>query len=606
MKLTGKLFIAVLIGNFANPAFLRADQESNGPKYLKKEEVFVNEYDQKLEKLFDTYWDWRMKDNPMDATWVGYPGLNHLWPNLTIESINQSTAQAKQLLHELLMIDVNALSKPENKISYEVLTRILNEKIELANFEAHLIPIEQMHGIHLSIPMILELAPKSSVEDYKNLIFRLESLDTLIDQVIELLKIGLSKEITPPKITLKNISDQISNQIPSEAINSPLLMAFKQMPESFSKEERENLLKQAEKAYFEIVVPSYSKLKTYLVEKYIPNCRESTAFTTLPNGQEWYESLVRSFTTTSLCPKEIHEIGLKEVQRIHSRIDDLLASLNFNGHFLDFLKYLESNSKFYFENKESILLEYRKVAKHIESKLGSLFSDLPVNNFEIVPVPEYCEKSQIAAYYCPGSLIDKRPGYFYVNTSFPETRPKWEVEPLALHEAVPGHHLQISLAQELTGLPPFRKNGDYTAYIEGWGLYAEGLGYDLDCYKDPYSQFGRLSYEMLRAIRLVVDTGMHALGWSRERAIQFFHENVDMTAHEIETEVDRYLVIPGQALAYKIGELKILELKGKAKSQLGSKFDIKEFHKEWLRHGALPLNIAEQIIDKWIEEKLKL
>ena len=285
-------------------------------------------------------------------------------------------------------------------------------------------------------------------------------------------------------------------------------------------------------------------------------------------------------------------------------MQDIMASTNFKGSYKEFLHFLKTDKQFFYKDRASLLAGYQDLTKYIESQLPVLFLKLPKLPFEVIPVPGYAEESQTGAYYCYGSILDNRPGYFFINTSFPETRPMWEMEPLALHEAVPGHHLQISIALELEGMPEFRKFTGYTAYIEGWGLYAESLGTELGLYRDPYSRFGKLTYEIFRAIRLVVDTGMHSMGWTREDAIDFFKQYVGMSDHEIETEVDRYLVLPGQALAYKIGELKIKELRRLAAEQLGDAFDIRAFHHEWLRHGALPLETAEFVIHKWIERQL--
>jgi uncharacterized protein (DUF885 family) len=305
-----------------------------------------------------------------------------------------------------------------------------------------------------------------------------------------------------------------------------------------------------------------------------------------------------------LTPQEIHHIGLKEVERIRQEMLDLIQSTGFQGSFKEFLDFIKTDPQFFYSNSEELLNGYQILTRHIETQLTTLFSQLPSLPCEVIPVPSYSEESQIAAYYCPGSTSQQRPGYFFINTSYPQLRPKWEMEPLALHEALPGHHLQISLAQEIQDIPEFRKHASFTAYIEGWGLYSESLGHELGLYQNPYSIFGKLTYEMLRAIRLVVDTGMHAMGWSREQAIQFFKQYVGMSDHEIATEVDRYLVLPAQALAYKIGELKIKEMRRLATQELGDRFDIRAFHFAWLQHGTLPLDIAEQQIDKWIQESV--
>jgi uncharacterized protein (DUF885 family) len=351
------------------------------------------------------------------------------------------------------------------------------------------------------------------------------------------------------------------------------------------------------------VKPAYQKLYDYLVRTYVPRSRESIGMSELPNGQAWYAYNVRVQTTTNRTPREIHEIGLREVKRIRGEMDSLIAATGFKGSFADFVKFLRTDPQFYFTDSASLVRAYRDIAKRIDPELVKMFGRLPRLPYGVTTIPSYMAKSQTTAYYQPGSLEAGRPGYYFVNTYALDTRPKWEMEALTSHEAVPGHHLQLALQQELTGIPEFRRFGGYTAFVEGWGLYAESLGPELGLYKDPYSKFGQLTYEMWRAIRLVIDTGIHSEGWSRQQAIDYFMANSAKTEHDIVVEVDRYIVNPGQALAYKSGELEIKALRAYAQHELGPRFDIREFHDQILGQGALPLDILDARIRAWVAEK---
>jgi uncharacterized protein (DUF885 family) len=349
------------------------------------------------------------------------------------------------------------------------------------------------------------------------------------------------------------------------------------------------------------VAPAYERLLEFTENEYLPGARESIAARDLPDGEAWYAHNVAVRTTTDLTPKQIHDIGLAEVARIRSEMEAIIASTGFEGSFEEFLAFLRTDPRFYHTKAEDLMSEYRDIAKRADPELTKLFGVLPRTPYGVIEVPDYAAPSQTTAYYQRGSLKAGRPGYFFANTYVLDTRPRWEMEALTLHEAVPGHHLQIAIQQELEGLPWFRQNPSYTAFVEGWGLYSESLGEEMGFYRDPYSKFGQLTYEMWRAIRLVVDTGMHQLGWSRQQAIDFFKENAGKSEHDIVVEVDRYIVWPGQALAYKIGELKIKELRAFATDALGEKFDIRGFHDELLGNGAVPLSVLEANIRAWVE-----
>lgn len=561
------------------------------------------EREEHLHHLFDLYWDWQMTENPEDASFLGYSGQHDRWSDLSENAFDRRQNFLAQLLNMLNSIGAANLSE-KDAISYDILKRNLEQECASLKFGDQYLLVNQMHGMHLHVPLIIEFMPHQTLEDYENILSRLRLIPKLFQQIIQLLNKGIELGITPPQVAVLCLPEQILNQITDNPIDSSLLQAFQQFPSSIDSETQARLRQEAQATYRETILPTFVQFYTYLTESYLPNCRKTIGFTDLPNGKEWYAHHVKCSTTTQLTPEEIHRMGLKEVDRIHHEMMEIIDSVGFNGSFEKFLEYMQTDPQFFYSNRDDLLKGYQTLTRDIETKLPVLFAQLPSLPFEVVPIPSYSEESQIAAYYCSGSFAHNRPGHFFINTSYPEQRPKWEMEPLALHEAVPGHHLQITLAQELKGIPEFRKNAHFTAYIEGWGLYSESLGTELGFYRDPYSIFGRLSYEMLRAIRLVVDTGMHAMGWSREQAIQFFKQYVGMSDHEITTEIDRYLVIPGQALAYKIGELKIKEMRQLAAKKLGKDFDVRLFHTTWLQHGTLPLDIAEQTIHQWIQQSL--
>jgi uncharacterized protein (DUF885 family) len=414
---------------------------------------------------------------------------------------------------------------------------------------------------------------------------------------------GMEAGITPPKITLRDVPQQIRNQLVDDPAQSPLLGAFQQMPASVDSLQQESLRKRAHSAFSEKIAPAYERLLAFVEEEYIPAARESIALRDVTDGEAWYAYNVRQRTTTDLAPEAIHQIGLREVARIRSEMEKVIGSSGFEGSFEDFLHFLRTDPQFYHTTKEGLLQEYRDIAKRADPELMKVFGHLPSTPYGVIPIPSYAEKSQTTAYYMEGSVEAGRPGYFYANTYALDTRPRWEMEALTLHEAVPGHHLQLSIQNELENVPWFRKIGSYTGFVEGWGLYSESLGEEMGFYRDPYSKFGQLTYEMWRAVRLVVDTGMHHLGWTRQQAIDYFKENAPKQEHDIIVEIDRYIVWPGQALAYKLGELKFRELRAFAANELGAEFDLREFHDEALGQGAVPLHMLDTNIRSWVAEK---
>jgi uncharacterized protein (DUF885 family) len=414
---------------------------------------------------------------------------------------------------------------------------------------------------------------------------------------------GLKTGVTPPRLILRDVPQQIINQIVDDPMQAPVLVVFKRLPVSMDAELKIKYFAEASSIYQSKLVPAYRAFHQFVVDTYLPKCRESIACTDLPDGENWYKYLVKNFTTTRLTPDEIHDIGHREVKRIRESMEAVIKASGFDGDFDAFTAFLRTDPQFYFDRAEDLVKEYRDLSKRADPELAKLFGRLPMLPYGVTPIPDYAAMSQTTAYYQPGSPEAGRPGYYYVNTYDLKSRPKWEMEPLTLHEAVPGHHLQISIAQELTDLPEFRKKGWITAYGEGWALYSERLGEEMGFYSSPYSKFGQLSYQMWRATRLAVDTGMHFKGWSRDQAIEFMMTNTGKSKHDITVEVDRYIAWPGQALAYKIGELKIEQLRALAEKTLGPRFDIRTFHDELLCHGSMPLDVLETHIKQWLTNK---
>ena len=562
------------------------------------------EEDQRLWQLFDANWKYQMEASPESATWRGYPGQNHRWSDLSLQALNDGKEIDGLTLKTILSVKRSKLSE-ENQLNYDLFRRNAEMAVEKQQFPGDYLVINQMEGLPRDVPSMIEMMPRSNIEDYEAILLRLSGIPKLIDQTIVLLQEGMARGIVPPKIPLRTLSDQVAGQIQEVAFDSPMLSSFRSFPSSISKKKQDILKKSAKNVFIDKVKPAMERLHLFIRDEYVPKCRESVGRSALPNGIKWYDYMIRHYTTLSLSPEEIHDIGLSEVKRIRSEMEAIKNQVGFNGDLSQFFKFLRTESRFYYNSPDELLAGYRDICKRADPELIKLFRKLPRQPYGIVPIPSYIEKSVTTAYYQPGSNEAGRAGFFFANTYDLKSRPKWEMEALALHEAVPGHHLQLAIADEIDGLPEFRKYGRYTGYVEGWGLYSESLGEEMGFYVDPYSKFGQLTYEIWRAIRLVVDTGLHAKGWSRKQAIDFFKANAGKAEHDIVVEIDRYIVWPGQALAYKLGELKIKQLRARASSKLKDDFDIRLFHDEILWNGALPLSILENRIDNWISDQKK-
>jgi uncharacterized protein (DUF885 family) len=565
-----------------------------------------------LRSFLDADWRRWMEECPEHATHVGYPGQNDRWVDDSPAGIARRKKHLADSLAALKAIPRNELPASE-QLNYDLYLELLETAREGLQYgddpypfrnvvpRSLWMPLTQMGGVQQDAADTLAMQPHQTVADYETILNRLKALPAWIDQQIALLQDGVKRGYTPPKITLRDVPKQIADLTPADALASPLLQPFTEFPANFPEGDRTRLIEKAKSIYAASITPAFHKLHDYVATTYLPACRENIAATALPDGTAAYDFHVRWHTTTNLTPKQIHEIGLAEVKRIRAEMDKVIASTKFQGSFHEFTEFLRTDARFYYDKPDDLVNGYRIITKRIDPGLAHLFGKLPRLPYGVCPVPDFKAPSQTTAYYQPGSPQAGRAGCYFVNTYNLHARPKYEMEALSLHEAVPGHHLQMSLAQEMENTPEFRKHVGYSAFLEGWALYSEGLGEDVGLYTDPYSKFGQLSYEMWRAVRLVVDTGMHSMRWTREQAIQFFKDNTGKTDQDITVEVDRYIVWPGQALAYKLGQLKIRELRSDAERRLGAKFNIRALHDAVLEQGAVPLSLLEPHIKHWLE-----
>ena len=551
----------------------------------------------KFELFLSDDWEKYLSNNPLFATYTGDKRQNNKINPNTVDHFFQELESDKTSLAGLYEIDFNKLND-ENKLNYKLKEFSLNESINSKKFPTYYLRLNQRGGIQSFYETGNRLVYSSS-QDYFDWLERLEEFTNHINISLKINKEGLSKGITQPKMITKGVIEQIDAIIDSDIDTNPYMKVFLEADESIlTKSEKKDLIDSAKNLIENKINPAYVKLNKFLKNDYIVNSRNSIGIKDVPGGSEYYEDLAKHFTTTNLTPDEIHEIGLTEIKRIRSEMEAIIDQVNWDGDFNSFLNYLRTSPRFYYNNGEDLLDAYLIMSKTIDPLLPKLFTVFPRAPYGVIPIPAESAPFTTTAYY--NSPSPGRPGYFYANLYKPESRPKYEIPVLTVHEAVPGHHFQISIAQELENVPMFRKYQGITAFVEGWGLYSEELGEFIGLYDDPYDKFGQLTYDMWRAIRLVVDTGMHYKDWSRDDAVNLFIENSAKSILDINNEVDRYIAWPGQALAYKIGQLKILELRNKAEKILGDKYDIKEFHDEVLKRGSLPLDLLEYYIDEWI------
>jgi uncharacterized protein (DUF885 family) len=556
----------------------------------------------RLARFFDLYWATRMRELPDLATFVGYPGLNDRWPDLSAEGMALHRRIAREERTALASIERSRLGAAE-QVNYDLARRSLEMELEGERFHGESLLIGPMNGIDLELLEILGAMPVRTAGDYEVMLERLRRFPRLVDQVLGRLGKGLAAGITPPRVTLRDVPERVRGLLADDPWKSPVLGAFQKLPETIPAADRERLCSEAVQVFTEQVAPSLRRLHEYLATTYVPRARESIAMSDLPDGRAWYAFELRVNTTTDFSPERIHQLGLAEVRRIRGEMDKLIATTGVVGSFADFCRFLRTDPRFFYDRPEDLVTGYRDITKRIDPELMRLFGRLPRLPYGVKAMEGPGTKSAPSAYYNSGSFAAGLPGWFLVNTYDLKGRPKWDMEALALHESVPGHHLQYALAQELEGLPDWRKWDVYPAFSEGWALYAESLGRELGLYKDPYSRFGRLSAEVWRAIRLVVDTGLHALGWTRQQAIDYCKANSAKPDHDIEVEIDRYITQPGTAPVYKLGELELQELRRYAAKELGPRFDVRTFHDQVLGHGQLPLDLLDKSIRAWVAEE---
>jgi uncharacterized protein (DUF885 family) len=564
-----------------------------------------------LTTIYDEAWQRWLLENPTLATSVGDSRYNDRWPDLSVAAITRADAADRATLAVLGKIDAAALAAAD-RLSYDIIKFEFQRRVALARFAPHVWWISQLGSVQTPATLqtaaeIAEITPFATVRDYDNWISRLRGFGAYLDQGSELLRIAVREKRTQPRVIMLRVKPQIAAQRTATPEASPFFAPFLRMPPTFSAADRARLSGAGKQAIASVVLPAFARFDKFFNEVYLPACRDSVGIFDTPEGRDYYRALIAYHTTTELSAEQIHGIGLAEVKRIRGEMDKIIAAVGFKGNFQQFAHYLRTDPKFFYHDPDELLRGYMVIAKSIDPNLVKLFGKLPRTPYGVRAIPDSSAPASTTAYYQPLSADGARPGYYYVNLYKPLARPKWEMEVLTSHEAVPGHHLQTALQYEnAADVPMIRRMADFTAYVEGWGLYAESLGEQLGLYGDPYSKFGQLTYDMWRAVRLVVDTGMHAKGWTRQQAIDFFMANAPKSQLDVTNEIDRYIAWPGQALAYKIGQMKIRELRDQSKQALGSKFDIREFHDMVLSSGAVPLSVLQQSVERWIAARAAL
>lgn len=550
--------------------------------------------------LLDEAWEYQLQEYPEFASDLGDRRYNDRWTDQSLPAIERRRTRTRTFLERLESLDASELDEAD-QVNYELFRRSLQSEIDESGFPSHLLPFSQRGGVQ-NLENTSRGIPQSTVEDVEDWLTRMRQIDKVVDQAIRLAEEGRRQGIVSPRVLMQRIPPQIDAQLVEVGTDSPFYAFFEDLPAAFDESTTRRLQEEAVAVIEETIVPAYRRLARYFDETYLPASRDTVGLSDLPRGDEWYEFLARDYTTTELTPDEIHQLGLREVARIRESMRSVIDETGFDGSFGEFLDFLRSDPRFYYEEPDELLEAYRATSKKIDPELVRLFGKLPRMPYGVEPIPDTIAPDTTTAYYSPPAADGSRAGIYWVNLYRPEVRPIYEIEVLTVHEAMPGHHLQIALQQELGEMPEFRRYSGFTAFIEGWGLYSESLGHELGLYEDPYSHFGALTYEMWRAVRLVVDTGMHYKGWSRQQAIDYFTANAAKSEHDIVNEIDRYIVNPGQALAYKIGQLRILALRERAELALGEDFDIRTFHDELLGAGALPLDLLEARMTAWIEQ----
>lgn len=559
-----------------------------------------------LNDMFAEYWEEYLKLNPVEATSIGDKRYNDQFPNfIGPDYIAQVKAFEQKYLTRIQEFDHDAL-QGQDRLSYDVFLRDRKEDLEGFQFPTELLPLNQFFSIPNFFAQMgsgQSIQPFGTVKDYEDWLSRVNGFTVWVDQAIANMRQGMSKGVVQPKVLMEKTLPQLEAHMVDKVEDSVFYGPVQHFPDGFAQEDKDRLTQAFTQVIQTQIIPGFKKLHDFIQQEYLPACRDSIAWSELPNGNAWYAYRVKTQTTTDMTPDEIHDFGVSEVNRILGEMRKVKDKVGFDGDLQAFFKHLQDSDEFYFKDKEALLNGYRELHDKINARLPKLFDVFPKADYQVREVPDFMAASSAGAFYEQASADGSRPGVFYVNTYNLRAQPKFGMVTLSLHEASPGHHFQISIQQEAEGLPAFRRFGGYTAYVEGWALYSESLGTQLGLYDDPYQWYGHLSDEQLRAMRLVVDTGMHAQGWTREQAIDYMKQNSSMAESDIVSEVERYIAIPGQALAYKIGQHVITDLREEARQALGDKFDIKAFHRQILIDGPLPLDVLQGKIREWIADQ---
>ena len=560
-----------------------------------------------LHALFDEHFERNLEMNPLSATFIGDNRYNDRMANSNSpEYMAAAEAMDNEFLQRLLEIDRSQLDY-QDQLSYDIFRINREMSLESNQFPFHLQPINQFYSItnfFVQLGSGASAHPFKTVKDYEDFLSRADDFSVIIDQLITNMREGMREGVVQPRILMEKLQPQIDAHIVENVEESNFYSPVRNMPEEFSAEERERLTAAYEDKITNTIIPAYQRISNFLGDDYLGAARETVGLYAQPNGVSWYEFMVRLRTTTDMTPEEIHQIGLDEVARIHAEMHGVMEEVGFDGDLKEFFEYMNTDPQFFFEEREQLIQGYRDMSDHIDELSKGLFEIFPKTGFEVRAVEPFREKSASGGSYQAGTPDGTRAGIFYANAYDLTARPNWAMESLFLHEAIPGHHFQIMIQRENEALPEFRRFGGFTAFSEGWGLYAESLGKEIGVYTDPYQYFGGLNAELWRSIRLVVDTGIHAKGWSRQQVLDYMYANSAVAEARAVSEAERFMAIPGQALAYKVGQLKIRDIRNNAETRLGDKFDVKAFHTEVLRDGAMPLSMLEAKIDRWIDEQL--
>jgi uncharacterized protein (DUF885 family) len=557
----------------------------------------------RLHALFAREWETRLRENPLFASSVGRHEYDALLPEVAPADLERRHQAWKEMLAELASIDRSRLAAAD-LVDAEIWRDQLQDRVAEFELGAYQMPFNADSGFHTGFAMLPDQMPFATVKDYESYLSRLRAWPRYVGQQIELMRLGIARGFTVPRAVLDGYERTISAHVVDDPVKSVFFRPFERFPAALPAAARERLLADARVAIVQGVVAGYQRFLDFYRGEYLPHARATIGASELPNGRAFYARQIKRFTTLALSPDEIHKIGLAEVERISGEMQAVMRQVGFQGDFAAFLEFLRTDSRFYAKSPDELLKDAAWIAKRMDGKLPALFKTLPRLPYTVQPVPEHLAPKYTSGRYVEAPAGSTQPGIYWVNTYKLDSRPLYDLEALTLHEAVPGHHIQIARSQELADLPNFRRYSYISAFGEGWGLYSEWLGLEAGFYTDPYSNFGRLTYEMWRACRLVVDTGIHAFGWSRQQAIDYLASRTALPLHEVTTETDRYISWPGQALSYKLGELKIKELRRKAEQALGQRFDVREFHDAVLGSGAVPLAVLEKNVERYIATSL--